>query len=67
MIALSTDPLLEWNYGVMACIAATGGILFWWNVHKLDAEEEKLNEMTPGNLHKVDPNKINENLVEKAA
>jgi len=59
-IALATDPLLVWNYGTMAVIAGTGGCLFWLSVHKLDAQEERLNEMGPGNLHKVDPEKINE-------
>jgi POT family proton-dependent oligopeptide transporter len=48
--ALSTDPLLVWNYGAMGCIAGIGGIVFWWSFRKLDAEEDKLNNLATGHL-----------------
>jgi proton-dependent oligopeptide transporter, POT family len=48
--ALSTDPLLVWNYGAMGCIAGIGGIVFWWSFRKLDAEEDKLNNLVTGHL-----------------
>ncbi|OAG34492.1 hypothetical protein AYO21_11358 [Fonsecaea monophora] len=43
LVALSADPLLVWNYGVVAVLAGIGGILFWLNFKKLDSEEDKLN------------------------
>jgi proton-dependent oligopeptide transporter, POT family len=42
---LSTDPLLVWNYGSVAVLAAVGGVLFWASFRSLDAEEDKLNEI----------------------
>ncbi|KAK0501462.1 POT family-domain-containing protein [Armillaria luteobubalina] len=49
-VSLSADPLLVWNYGVMAAIAGVAGILFWFAVRNLDAEEDKLNNMQEGHL-----------------
>lgn len=43
LVALSADPLLVWNYGVVAVLAAIGGVCFWINFRKLDSEEDKLN------------------------
>jgi POT family proton-dependent oligopeptide transporter len=43
LVALAEDPLLVWNYGVVAVLAFVGGILFWISHHKLDKEEDKLN------------------------
>ncbi|KIV90038.1 hypothetical protein PV10_07384 [Exophiala mesophila] len=43
LVALSADPLLVWNYGVVAVLSGLGGIAFWFNFRKLDAEEDKLN------------------------
>jgi len=43
LVALSADPLLVWNYGVVAVLAAIGGICFWFNFRQLDADEDKLN------------------------
>jgi proton-dependent oligopeptide transporter, POT family len=54
-VALSADPLLVWNYGVMAAIAGIAGILFWISVRKLDAQEDVLNNLDEGH---VDANKI---------
>ncbi|KAH7890643.1 POT family-domain-containing protein [Phlebopus sp. FC_14] len=47
-VALSTDPLLVWNYGVVAVLAGVTGIVFWLSVRKLDREEDKLNNLASG-------------------
>ncbi|KAF6760668.1 POT family-domain-containing protein [Ephemerocybe angulata] len=39
-VPLSTDPLLVWNYGVMAVLASIAGVLFWVHVWKLDIVDE---------------------------
>ena len=31
LVALSADPLLVWNYGIVAVLAGVGGALFWLN------------------------------------
>ncbi|EXJ64447.1 POT family proton-dependent oligopeptide transporter [Cladophialophora yegresii CBS 114405] len=43
LVALSADPLLVWNYGLVAVLAGVGGVCFWFNFKKLDSEEDKLN------------------------
>ncbi|PHH77609.1 hypothetical protein CDD80_436 [Ophiocordyceps camponoti-rufipedis] len=40
---LSGDPLLVWNYTVVAVIAFIGGVAFWFCFSHLDSEEDKLN------------------------
>ncbi|KAK1767508.1 POT family-domain-containing protein [Phialemonium atrogriseum] len=40
---LSDDPLLVWNYTVVACIAVVGGVAFWFCFHHLDSDEDKWN------------------------
>ncbi|KAK2606024.1 hypothetical protein QQS21_003542 [Conoideocrella luteorostrata] len=40
---LSGDPLLVWNYTVVACIAFVGGVAFWLCFRHLDSEEDKWN------------------------
>jgi proton-dependent oligopeptide transporter, POT family len=42
-VSLSADPLLVWNYGVVAVLAGIGGVCFWLNFHNLDKEEDRLN------------------------
>ncbi|KAL8939653.1 MAG: hypothetical protein Q9216_003229 [Gyalolechia sp. 2 TL-2023] len=42
-VSLSADPLLIWNYGVIAVLAALGGTAFWLTHRKLDKQEDKLN------------------------
>ncbi|KAG6888586.1 hypothetical protein C0995_007268 [Termitomyces sp. Mi166 len=44
-VALSSDPLLVWNYGTMAVLAAVAGTIFWFAVRKLDAKEDELNSL----------------------
>ncbi|KAF9456664.1 POT family-domain-containing protein [Collybia nuda] len=56
-VSLSADPLLVWNYGVMAVLAAVFGTLFWFSVRKLDAQEDTLNNLQTGHMvvdHKVE-------------
>lgn len=48
LVALAEDPLLVWNYGVVAVLAAAGGILFWLDNYKLDKEEDALNLLDKG-------------------
>lgn len=43
LVALSQDPLLVWNYGVVAVLAFIGGCLFWICFRKLDSEEDRWN------------------------
>lgn len=40
---LSGDPLLVWNYSVVAVIALVGGVAFWFCFNHLDADEDKWN------------------------
>ena len=47
-VALAADPLLVWNYGSMAVIAAVGGTAFWFSVRDIDAQEDKLNRIAEG-------------------
>jgi proton-dependent oligopeptide transporter, POT family len=49
-VTLSADPLLVWNYGVMAVLAFVGGSLFWWQFRELDANEDHLNMLPTGHL-----------------
>ncbi|KAF8629299.1 hypothetical protein AX17_005691 [Amanita inopinata Kibby_2008] len=47
-VSLSIDPLLVWNYGTMGVIAGVSGIILWFSVHKLDADEDELNNLAVG-------------------
>jgi POT family proton-dependent oligopeptide transporter len=49
-VPLSGDPLLVWNYGVMAVLSGVGGILFWLCHRHLDAQEEELNNLATGHF-----------------
>ena len=50
--ALSTDPLLVWNYGSMAVLALIAGVLFWFTFKDLDAREDELNQIPEGEYEK---------------
>lgn len=43
LVPLSADPLLIWNYGLVAVLAALGGVGFWFTWRDLDAREDELN------------------------
>ncbi|EIW55672.1 oligopeptide transporter [Trametes versicolor FP-101664 SS1] len=47
-VALSSDPLLVWNYGVMGVLAFIAGTIFWFQYRELDAREDELNDITEG-------------------
>ncbi|KAJ7444346.1 peptide transporter PTR2A [Mycena latifolia] len=49
-VSLSADPLLVWNYGVMAVLAAVTAVLVWFSVRKLDAKEDELNNLAEGHV-----------------
>ncbi|KAG6908190.1 hypothetical protein DXG01_005779 [Tephrocybe rancida] len=53
-VSLSADPLLVWNYGVMGVLAGLTGVVFWLYVRKLDAQEDKLNNLSIANVGLVD-------------
>ncbi|KAJ7501461.1 peptide transporter PTR2A [Mycena galericulata] len=56
---LSADPLLVWNYAVMAGLSGIGGCLFWMSVRRLDAQEDTLNGLSAGHIHESgDPEDI---------
>lgn len=43
LLPLADDPLLIWNYAVVAILAALGGVGFWFTWRSLDAKEDELN------------------------
>lgn len=49
LVALSEDPLLVWNYGSVAVVAAIGGVGFYLTFRKADAEEDALNNLKESN------------------
>jgi proton-dependent oligopeptide transporter, POT family len=51
LVALAEDPLLVWNYGLVAVLAAVGGVLFWIDNRKLDQEEDRLNGLPSAQFH----------------
>jgi POT family proton-dependent oligopeptide transporter len=50
LVSLSEDPLLVWNYGVVAVAAFIGGILFWLHQRPTDRQEDTLN-MLPDSVY----------------
>lgn len=54
-LALSADPLLVWNYGVMGVLAGVTGVIFWFSVRGLDAKEDALNNLREGRLDATAP------------
>jgi len=47
-VSLSADPLLVWNYAVMAVLAAIAGTIFWFQYKHLDQQEDSLNHLDEG-------------------
>jgi len=43
MVALAEDPLLVWNYGVVAVLAFLAGVALWLTHRKTDQLEDKMN------------------------
>ncbi|PYI13624.1 MFS peptide transporter [Aspergillus violaceofuscus CBS 115571] len=47
LVSLSEDPLLVWNYTVVAILAFVGCVGFWATNYKLDRQEDELNNLPP--------------------
>ncbi|GLA47545.1 hypothetical protein AnigIFM63604_002222 [Aspergillus niger] len=45
LVGLSNDPLLVWNYAVVAILAFVGAAGFWLTNYKLDRQEDELNHL----------------------
>ncbi|KAL4802604.1 POT family-domain-containing protein [Aspergillus unguis] len=45
LVGLSEDPLLVWNYAVVAILAFVGAAGFWLSNYKLDRQEDELNTL----------------------
>jgi len=48
LTGLSADPLLVWNYTLVACLAFVGGTCFYLQFRHLDVIEDELNELPEG-------------------
>ncbi|EGX89514.1 oligopeptide transporter [Cordyceps militaris CM01] len=49
---LSTDPLLVWNYSIVAILAVIAGTCFYLQFRDLDIHEDELNELPEGQMDK---------------
>ncbi|XWX00091.1 hypothetical protein V2A60_008108 [Cordyceps javanica] len=49
---LSADPLLVWNYAVVAILAVVAGTCFYFQFRDLDIQEDELNELPEGQMLK---------------
>lgn len=49
-VSLSEDPLLVWNYGVMAVISFVAGCCFFVMYRDLDRDEDRLNMLATGHV-----------------
>ncbi|KAJ4249473.1 hypothetical protein NW762_012330 [Fusarium torreyae] len=48
LVGLSADPLLVWNYAVVAILAIIAGTIFWFQFRSLDIHEDELNTLPEG-------------------
>lgn len=57
LVGLSADPLIIWNYGVVAILAFIAGCCFYLQFRHLDYVEDELNNLTEGTVinKKTDP------------
>ncbi|KFA61279.1 hypothetical protein S40285_05514 [Stachybotrys chlorohalonatus IBT 40285] len=53
LVGLAADPLLVWNYGVVAILAFIAGCLFWIQFRHLDKMEDQLNNLPEGHVGKT--------------
>ncbi|KAF2866264.1 POT family-domain-containing protein [Massariosphaeria phaeospora] len=49
LVSLAEDPLLVWNYGVVAVLAFIGGVLFWFHQRPTDKREDIMNMLPDSN------------------
>lgn len=55
LVGLAADPLLVWNYAIVAILAAIAGTCFYFQFRGLDIHEDDLNELPEGSMgNKVD-------------
>jgi len=66
LVSLSEDPLLVWNYGVVAVLAFAGGVLFWITHRKDDKEEDAMNMLPDSHFIGRKINHGSEDVAEKA-
>ncbi|PWY65637.1 PTR2-domain-containing protein [Aspergillus sclerotioniger CBS 115572] len=59
-VGLSNDPLLVWNYAVVAILAFIGGIGFWLTNYKLDRQEDELNNLPQSHYEGRSENHVDE-------
>ncbi|KAL8290629.1 hypothetical protein RQP46_002887 [Phenoliferia psychrophenolica] len=52
-VPLAADPLIVWNYGVMAVLAFFGGVAFFFTFRDLDRAEDSLNDLKAGEVNEV--------------
>lgn len=52
LTGLATDPLLVWNYSVVAILAVIAGTCFYFQFRNLDIHEDELNELPEGQMVK---------------
>ncbi|KAK4251772.1 POT family-domain-containing protein [Corynascus novoguineensis] len=50
LVPLADDPLLVWNYAVVAILAVIGGTMFWLQFRHLDKQEDELNMLPKGEV-----------------
>ncbi len=53
LVSLADDPLLVWNYAVVASLAVVGGTMFWLQMRHLDGKEDELNMLPKGEVGDV--------------
>ncbi|KAL4893629.1 POT family-domain-containing protein [Aspergillus ambiguus] len=60
LVGLSNDPLLVWNYAVVAILAFIGGAGFWLTNYKLDHREDELNQLPESRYDMGGASKVDE-------
>ena len=50
LVGLAADPLLVWNYSIVAILAAIAGTCFYFQFRGLDIHEDDLNELPEGSM-----------------
>ncbi|KAH7166082.1 POT family-domain-containing protein [Dactylonectria macrodidyma] len=48
LVGLAEDPLLVWNYGIVAILAFIAGTCFWFQFRDLDIHEDDMNNLAEG-------------------
>lgn len=64
-VGLASDPLLVWNYAVVAILAFIAGTCFYFQFRGLDVDEDHLNELPEGTMGIVSSNEDTESYAVK--